>query len=92
MSSKLLNSCEPARPADTNAAQKARLCGMAIGTNVIAHVNVTGAPATNTVANHAEKPEKFNGKNFKRLQQKMFLYLTTLNLAWFLNETEPDTL
>ncbi|GJS05856.1 hypothetical protein Tco_0362652 [Tanacetum coccineum] len=34
---------------------------MAIDTNVTAPVNVTGAPVTNTVANHAEKPEKFNG-------------------------------
>ncbi|GJS71679.1 hypothetical protein Tco_0704520 [Tanacetum coccineum] len=44
----------------------------------------TGAPATNTVANHAERPEKFNGQNFKRWQQKMFFYLTTLGLARFL--------
>ncbi|GJS42867.1 retrovirus-related pol polyprotein from transposon TNT 1-94 [Tanacetum coccineum] len=90
MSSKLLNSCEPARPADTNAAPKARLCGMAIDTNVTAPMNVTGAPITNTVANHAEKPEKFNGQNFKRWQQKIFFYLTTLNLARFLNETAPQ--
>ncbi|GJS73334.1 pol polyprotein [Tanacetum coccineum] len=59
-------------------------------TNVTAPVNVTGAPVTNTVANHAEKPEKFNGQNFKRWQQKMFFYLTTLNLARFLNETAPQ--
>ncbi|GJY07866.1 retrotransposon protein, putative, ty1-copia subclass [Tanacetum coccineum] len=26
----------------------------------------TGVPATNTVDNHAERPEKFNGQNFKR--------------------------
>ncbi|GJX07078.1 retrovirus-related pol polyprotein from transposon TNT 1-94, partial [Tanacetum coccineum] len=50
----------------------------------------TGAPATNTVANHAEKPEKFNGQNFKRWQQKMFFYLTTLGLARFLKETVPQ--
>ncbi|GJU69506.1 pol polyprotein [Tanacetum coccineum] len=49
----------------------------------------TGAPATNTVANHAERPEKFNGQNFKRWQQKMFFYLTTLGLARFLKETVP---
>ncbi|GJY10807.1 RNA-directed DNA polymerase, eukaryota [Tanacetum coccineum] len=42
------------------------------------------------VANHAEKPEKFNGQNFKRWQQKMFFHLGTLNLAWFLNETAPQ--
>ncbi|GKC92647.1 hypothetical protein Tco_1158089, partial [Tanacetum coccineum] len=52
-------------------------------------VNVAGAPVTNTVANHAEKLEKFNGQNFKRWQQKMFFYLRTLNLARFLNETAP---
>ncbi|GKB12586.1 hypothetical protein Tco_0846509 [Tanacetum coccineum] len=62
---------------------------MAIDTNVTAPMNVTGAPVTNTVANHAEKPKKFNGQNFKRWQQKMFFYLTTLNLARFLNETAP---
>ncbi|GJX41829.1 pol polyprotein [Tanacetum coccineum] len=59
-------------------------------TNVTAPVNVTGAPVTNTVANHAEKPEKFNGHNFKRWQQKMFFYLTTLNLARFLNGIIPQ--
>ncbi|GJY28290.1 hypothetical protein Tco_0404057 [Tanacetum coccineum] len=37
-----------------------------------------------------KKPEKFNGQNFKRWQQKMFFYLRTLNLAWFLNETAPQ--
>ncbi|GJZ29223.1 hypothetical protein Tco_0573870 [Tanacetum coccineum] len=54
-------------------------------------VNTTGAPvATTIVANHAEKPEKFNGQNFKRWQQKMFFYLTTLGLARFLKETVPQ--
>ena len=33
-----------------------------------------------------EKPEKFNGLNFKQWQQKMLFYLTTLNLARFLIE------
>ncbi|GKA37244.1 pol polyprotein [Tanacetum coccineum] len=63
---------------------------IAIETNVTAHVNVIGVPVTNTVANHAEKPEKFNGQNFKRWQQKMFFYLTTLNLSRFLNEIAPQ--
>ncbi|GJY10629.1 hypothetical protein Tco_0378814 [Tanacetum coccineum] len=62
---------------------------MTIDTSVTTPVNVT-APVTNTVANHTEKPEKFNGQNFKRWQQKMLFYLTTLNLAWFLNETAPQ--
>jgi hypothetical protein len=35
---------------------------------------------------HGEKPEKFNGLNFKRSQQKILFYLTTLNLAKFLTE------
>ena len=30
---------------------------------------------------HHEKPEKFNGDDFKRWQQKMLFYLTTLNLV-----------
>ncbi|GJZ82991.1 pol polyprotein [Tanacetum coccineum] len=63
---------------------------MAIDTDVTAPMNETGAPVTNTVANHAQKPKKFNGQNFKRWQQKMFFYLTTLNLAQFLNETTPQ--
>ncbi|KAJ0020995.1 hypothetical protein Pint_31938 [Pistacia integerrima] len=36
--------------------------------------------------NHVEKPKKINGMHFKRWQQKMFFYLTTLNLARFLTE------
>ena len=40
---------------------------------------------------HGEKPKKFNGLNFKRWQQKMLFYLTTLNLARFLTE-EPSKL
>ena len=53
-------------------------------------VNVTGAPVTNTIANHAKKLEKFNEQNFKRWQQKMFFYLGTLNIARFLNEIAPQ--
>jgi transposase InsO family protein len=39
--------------------------------------------------NHGEKPEKFNGTEFKRWQQKMLFYLTTLNLTRFLREEVP---
>ncbi|KAL2493215.1 Uncharacterized protein Adt_28843 [Abeliophyllum distichum] len=39
--------------------------------------------------NHGEKLEKFNGMNFKRCQQKMLFYLTTLNLVRFLIENTP---
>ena len=37
-----------------------------------------------------EKPKKFNGLNFKRWQQKMLFYLTTLNLARFLTKDAPN--
>ena len=33
---------------------------------------------------HGEKPEKFNRTDFKRWQQKMLFYLTTLSLTKFL--------
>jgi len=35
---------------------------------------------------HGKEPEKFNGLNFKRWQQKMLFYLTILNLVNFLSE------
>ena len=35
---------------------------------------------------HVNKPEKFSGVDFKRWQQKMMFYLTTLNLAGCLTE------
>ena len=41
------------------------------------------------IVSHGEKPEKFNGTKFKRWQQKMLSYLTTLNLARFLQEDAP---
>ncbi|KAK3004914.1 hypothetical protein RJ639_019684 [Escallonia herrerae] len=37
-----------------------------------------------------ERSKKFNEKDFKRWQQKMFFYLTTLNLARFMQEDAPD--
>ena len=49
----------------------------------------TTMPTTAIPVHHSEKPEKFNGLNFKRLQQKMLFYLTTLNLARFLIEEPP---
>ena len=36
-----------------------------------------------------EKPTKFSGVDFKRWQQKMFFYLTTLSLQKFINENVP---
>ena len=49
------------------------------------------SPSTpvNPIPNHGEKLEKFNGTDFKRWQQNMLFYLTTLNLARFLNEDGP---
>ena len=47
------------------------------------------APITVPI-NHGEKLEKFNGTEFKRWQQKILFYLTTLNLAKFLYENAPN--
>ena len=38
---------------------------------------------------HCEKPKKFTRMDFKRWQQKMLFYLTTLNLARVLYEDAP---
>ncbi|XP_070034907.1 uncharacterized protein [Nicotiana tomentosiformis] len=38
----------------------------------------------------AEKPKNFSGIDFKRWQQKMFFYLTTLCLQKFIKEDVPD--
>ncbi|XP_021802755.1 uncharacterized protein LOC110746825 [Prunus avium] len=38
---------------------------------------------------HSEKPEKFKGVDFKRWQQKMLFYLTTMNLANAVKEEVP---
>jgi len=43
-----------------------------------------------THMNHGEKPEKFSGLNFKRWQQKMVFYLTTLGLVKYLTEEPPS--
>ncbi|KAJ0524516.1 putative RNA-directed DNA polymerase [Helianthus annuus] len=60
-------------------------------TNVVmgTPLNATTVGAS-TVANHAKRPEKFSDLHFKRWQQKMFFYLTTMNLARFLTETTPQ--
>ena len=59
----------------------------------VATPTVTQAPVMPTMVPISvlpeEKPEKFNGLNFKRWQQKMLFYLTTLNLARFLTEEAP---
>ncbi|RVX15562.1 hypothetical protein VitviT2T_002285 [Vitis vinifera] len=59
----------------------------------VATLTVAQVPAMPTVVpisvSPGEKPEKFSGLNFKRWQQKMLFYLTTLNLARFLTEDAP---
>ncbi|KAL2471234.1 Uncharacterized protein Adt_39370 [Abeliophyllum distichum] len=52
-------------------------------------VTRTTTPSVNVPVNHGEKPEKFNGLNFKRWRQEMLFYLTTLNLTRFLTEGAP---
>ncbi|XP_076936898.1 uncharacterized protein LOC143604247 [Bidens hawaiensis] len=49
-----------------------------------------GTHVAQTVANHAEKPEKFSSVNFKSWQPNMMFYLTTLNLVRFLTESPPQ--
>ena len=46
-------------------------------------------PTVTVPMNHAKRPKKFNGLNFKKWKQKMMSYLTTLNLARFLTEDPP---
>ncbi|XP_022869996.1 uncharacterized protein LOC111389308 [Olea europaea var. sylvestris] len=48
-------------------------------------------PLHNTIIPHGEKSKKFAGVDFKRWQQKILFYLTTLNLVKFLKETSPTT-
>ncbi|CAL9019361.1 unnamed protein product [Prunus brigantina] len=52
----------------------------------VAHALSVVIPASSS---HGEKLEKFNGTDFKRWQQNMLFYLTTLNLAKFLKEDAP---
>ncbi|XP_019084335.1 PREDICTED: receptor-like protein 12 [Camelina sativa] len=42
------------------------------------------------VKNHIEKPFVFRGVDFKRWQQKMLFYLTTLNLAQYVTSEAPE--
>ncbi|KAF5951613.1 hypothetical protein HYC85_009557 [Camellia sinensis] len=69
---------------------------MAIETNaqtsigMVAAIAPTPPPIETVLVNYGEKPEKFLGTDFKRWQQKMLFYLTTLNLARFLREDAPS--
>ncbi|RVW87884.1 Retrovirus-related Pol polyprotein from transposon TNT 1-94 [Vitis vinifera] len=55
----------------------------------VATPTVAQVPAMPISVSPGEKPEKFSELNFKRWQQKMLFYLTTLNLARFLTEDAP---
>ena len=59
----------------------------------VATLKVAQAPMLPTIVlisiSLGEKPKKFNGLNFKRWQQKMLFYLTTLNLMRFLTKEAP---
>ncbi|KAL6499593.1 hypothetical protein OROGR_027503 [Orobanche gracilis] len=64
------------------------------GTGSVPNTSQSGSAVMNNSfsvpVNHADKPEKFNGQNFKRWQQKMMFYLTTLGLSRFLKENPPE--
>ncbi|GKB35787.1 DNA polymerase zeta catalytic subunit-like protein [Tanacetum coccineum] len=38
---------------------------------------------------HVEKPEKFKGYDFRRWQQKMLFYLTSLHVSYVLTDSDP---
>ncbi|RVW11854.1 hypothetical protein CK203_085695 [Vitis vinifera] len=52
----------------------------------------TEVPIPIKAGTHHEKPKKFNGDDFKRWQQNMPFYLTTLNLVHVLKEECPKAL
>ena len=52
--------------------------------NTVVPNQVAHAPAP------TEKPGKFSSVDFKRWQQKMFFYLTTLSLQKFIKEEVPN--
>ena len=58
-------------------------------TSMVAAITPTPHPVMTVLVNHGEKPEKFSITDFKRWQQEMLFYLTTLNLARFLRENAP---
>ncbi|PHT71817.1 hypothetical protein T459_22602 [Capsicum annuum] len=60
---------------------------MTVAATSIATTSHTNAPPSMAPA---EKPEKFAGIDFKRWQQKIFFYLTTLCLQWFTSEDAPE--
>ena len=73
------------------------LCTAVLHSKYLLHIYIqifvtemaSSSTPVNLTPNHGENPEKFNGTDFKRWQQKMLFYLTTLNLTRFLNEDGP---
>ncbi|GFY95015.1 hypothetical protein Acr_10g0004000 [Actinidia rufa] len=64
-----------------------------VGDNTTIHMMPTPSVVTRptpVIAGHGEKPEKFNGSDFKRWQKKMLFYLTIVNLAAYLREDIPS--
>ncbi|XP_022883910.1 uncharacterized protein LOC111400757 [Olea europaea var. sylvestris] len=59
---------------------------MASSSTSVVLPNMSVVPPNNA---HGEKPKKFTGVDFKRWQQKMLFYLTTLNLVKILKEDAP---
>ncbi|XP_022847663.1 uncharacterized protein LOC111370208 [Olea europaea var. sylvestris] len=59
---------------------------MASSNTSVVPPNTSVVPPNNA---HGEKQEKFTGVDFKRWQQKMLFYLTTLNLVKILREDVP---
>ena len=59
------------------------------GTPIITPTSVLIQNLVHVPINHREQLKKFNGTEFKRWQQKVLFYLTTLNLARFLHEEAP---
>ncbi|KAJ0006922.1 hypothetical protein Pint_30455 [Pistacia integerrima] len=57
--------------------------------NQVVALTSTHVAPTSIPMNHVENQKKFSGMHFKRWQQKMYFYLTTLNLARFLAEDAP---
>ncbi|XP_058219546.1 uncharacterized protein LOC131330068 [Rhododendron vialii] len=57
------------------------------GVAIPIHAPIPGIPSV--PMSHVERPGKFVGVDFKRWQQKMLFYLTTLNLAKWLVEEAP---
>ena len=60
-----------------------------IGSSLQTPIPPRAAAPPTVSTTHGEKPEKFNGQNFKRWQQNMLFYLTTLGLVRFLIDDPP---